>query len=913
MVFKIRPLLEPVRELTSRGDAIIGGLVHLAARGPDGSAADASPTAATLVFHAAYLDQARNVQAQFEEFARLPGAVSLEDGQPRFSISGQYEYSAPNDDGPLLSLGYAAGSFENPPAPESSDALLALPPVPSSARFLELALSVEIDGAEEAALDVGDRLDLPLQVCVSVLAISRYFAPGEALWSGSDLSASVEPDVCVLKYDVFDPIARIIAGRVEVARRAAPDEVLATITLTDQQLEDGAHELTWDGRCTEGESAGRLITPMHSPYQLRIVVTTADESVSVVATTEVQVSRVRLDRAPIVDPDAPPEPGSDAHYQMRLAQLGFHAGQVDGDIGDKSKRAIKDFQGAFPGLLPTGVLDDYTKAYLDGRAPPGTGLDHYQFILNALGFCCGPIDGLTPPRRAVQRYREERGLGAGQELDDATKQALDAESLPHLAPREVLEGDHLAEDPLMAPLPLPGAEARVFTYCDGCISPGDLPYRQKHPTEVKNLVRPHFAIRAVPLLRRSDDSDVFSPEAVGPMRIAFRAGIEAPPADLGVSDAVARAYVRDQLSADGDEAATGHHAHQRRGGIRTADDPGTFLEGKGLYPYVAEKAELAYVTECSTEPGPFQGTSGVYFVPSNIAGDRFSVVAKVDAEGFDEAPRARAGRTGVLVNWRRYHASKLWFMEYVPARPHRTELERELGLQPWYQAAYIEFVEPRAPQVEMIRPRNADLNVIDLQLYTAILREAGYAPALLTDAEIQTRFGANILWPLQPAATLAGSEEDYYYAIDSEIMAFEARFSTQLRELSLLEANPGLVTLVFDENAPQAGTMGISAMANPDYQSWAWSVLASKGVLHLIHDQDTSSATAVDGETLAHEFGHALWLHHASTEAGSDPHADDIPEHNPAEYQTCTMSYISLANFCGKCVLKLRGLDETKV
>ena len=143
-------------------------------------------------------------------------------------------------------------------------------------------------------------------------------------------------------------------------------------------------------------------------------------------------------------------------------------------------------------------------------------------------------------------------------------------------------------------------------------------------------------------------------------------------------------------------------------------------------------------------------------------------------------------------------------------------------------------------------------------------------------------------------------------------MAFEERFSTELRKQSYLEAPEGLVALVFDENAPQAGNMGIAAIVNPGLQAWAWSVLASTGVVHLIHDQDLAPG-AINGETLAHEVGHALWLHHASTSAGSLPAAANQPEHVPAEYQTCTMSYVSLANFCGRCVLKLRGWDESKI
>ena len=106
-------------------------------------------------------------------------------------------------------------------------------------------------------------------------------------------------------------------------------------------------------------------------------------------------------------------------------------------------------------------------------------------------------------------------------------------------------------------------------------------------------------------------------------------------------------------------------------------------------------------------------------------------------------------------------------------------------------------------------------------------------------------------------------------------------------------------------------------MANPKLQSWSWSTFCWEGVVLLIYDHDTDATAAAkgarDGETMAHEMGHSLWLHHATTEEGKKPEASDRQEHNRVEWDTCTMSYISLANFCGLCVLKLRGWDETKL
>ena len=65
-----------------------------------------------------------------------------------------------------------------------------------------------------------------------------------------------------------------------------------------------------------------------------------------------------------------------------------------------------------------------------------------------------------------------------------------------------------------------------------------------------------------------------------------------------------------------------------------------------------------------------------------------------------------------------------------------------------------------------------------------------------------------------------------------------------------------------------------------------------------------------------HEAGHGRFLHHHITSGGSG-NASDNPGHHDADQVRCTMSYmidgISGAAwkypFCGKCLLKLRGVD----
>lgn len=49
--------------------------------------------------------------------------------------------------------------------------------------------------------------------------------------------------------------------------------------------------------------------------------------------------------------------------QQRLRNLGFNPGPADGEMGDRTRRALKDFQ-ASVGLEPTGEADDATRSKL---------------------------------------------------------------------------------------------------------------------------------------------------------------------------------------------------------------------------------------------------------------------------------------------------------------------------------------------------------------------------------------------------------------------------------------------------------------------------------------------------------------------------------------------------------------------
>ncbi len=151
------------------GTAVLGTTVELACFGAGASSAERNVRkAASLVFHVAYLDAIRGQEPRFESFATLNGELFFQNDAPRFVIGADsaIEYTspepAPSEPPPRqLQLAFAAQQFE---VPSGNDALrtLRLPSSAPGARHAEIGVELKIAGAQEASVDVNDRLDVPL-------------------------------------------------------------------------------------------------------------------------------------------------------------------------------------------------------------------------------------------------------------------------------------------------------------------------------------------------------------------------------------------------------------------------------------------------------------------------------------------------------------------------------------------------------------------------------------------------------------------------------------------------------------------------------------------------------------------------------------------------------------------------------
>jgi peptidoglycan hydrolase-like protein with peptidoglycan-binding domain len=138
------------------------------------------------------------------------------------------------------------------------------------------------------------------------------------------------------------------------------------------------------------------------------------------------------------------------HAQETLEELGYPVGGTDGQLGARTRTAIRNFQ-RDKGLNATGQLDEETAAALDAaarheearrddeeggaaaRAPedvrPAT-VRRAQSTLDRLGYPVRHIDGQMgeETRTAIRNFQRDRGLNATGELDEDTLSKLDADS-----------------------------------------------------------------------------------------------------------------------------------------------------------------------------------------------------------------------------------------------------------------------------------------------------------------------------------------------------------------------------------------------------------------------------------------------------------------------------------------------------
>ena len=102
------------------------------------------------------------------------------------------------------------------------------------------------------------------------------------------------------------------------------------------------------------------------------------------------------------------------NIEDQLQRHGYAAGPVDGVIDDRTRQAIRAYQGD-AGLAITGDADDALLAHLQTsnvKPLPSDSIAEIQGILNRLGYLSAEGDGVMGPKStaAIRRYQGDRGI-----------------------------------------------------------------------------------------------------------------------------------------------------------------------------------------------------------------------------------------------------------------------------------------------------------------------------------------------------------------------------------------------------------------------------------------------------------------------------------------------------------------------
>jgi hypothetical protein len=630
----------------------------------------------------------------------------------------------------------------------------------------------------------------------------------------------------------------------------------------------GTHRYHWEGKanCSAGELKGeRLLTPLYSPYKLRLF---TDSGVEATCEFEVLYHSVDMCQGPWTPEEVePPSGNQEAWVQYRLNELGFYGGPVDKDADDYLKKAVIRYKANHPDFYQSSyadydaAIDDDLKSALYGNEPARAVVKR-NVIRNA------DAENVAIPVEAIYFAADDESP----ELD-VEKVALHAERINRpLVPLEVK-------------IFLQGKEG------EKCLAPAAV-----------GPVRVNWRM-----------TDPYSKTLAGLWTTTPG------------SPSKTKKYIRNCLSLH--DEGDGNNCFNEYGGLRDdgADDwHGTFMVGDTYLPHQVEKDEEKKLVHCAAynDPDEFPlrlGRAGVLFRPSFIAGDSYFVEAAVDFGGLPNEEELaknhkrrkltdhscefvvqRQAKVAVVVNWPGRDALGLTPIDWDLLREEFLRTGIDLDCQSIQSVAITDVItEDDYKDLVSSLTENTDKNEITLsadQMYGVPMPDQG--------SSLGTEYQTN----------LDGLIDDYWGKIRNELAkkicaALRPKYGSGFIIVDYLPHQP----VNFQLNPTLASSVENTVA---DYVSAAPSAALADGVIMLSARPETRSPH----EALAHEIGHALWLKHYRHAEKENLTEHDVNDHN------CIMSHMnnncdhphhragrSKGHFCGKCNLNLRGWDISKL
>lgn len=335
----------------------------------------------------------------------------------------------------------------------------------------------------------------------------------------------------------------------------------------------------------------------------------------------------------------------------------------------------------------------------------------------------------------------------------------------------------------------------------------------------------------------------------------------------------------------------------------------------------------------TSDKGPKRGRTGLYFVPSIIGGDNYRIEAWVDLEkGPDGKDLANSvwlagrysegspiGRSGTMTVWREIVLSEYLYIrdrKLEPAKLAQADWDRFRGI---YRHAYGILKLPADTGGKSIS--DADYQRIVAHAYgckpeSIVLNREQFYPELSPTLTADEAKNHPLALPEQAKlsdAPLRYEDASAYYAkVNDKVSDFHAQFANAMGTEWDRAYRTGATIVDFRRNNhyfPLRKTDG-TFYPKADVQAWLEEKFLStgqaKGVL-LMDQRDPDKAHYV----WAHELGHSLFLYHWKNTGENNTQDHD----NEDDY--CVMMYPGSGeaakidpDFCGKCLLKLRGWNE---
>ena len=662
----------------------------------------------------------------------------------------------------------------------------------------------------------------------------------------------------------------------EIASEHYASGPIFTKELTDAEKADGQNTIQWDGRsnCTKGELENHHIHPLLSPYRVRIYDNAGKETR---LEFKVLYAGMRLSVGPWVPADDVPkrEDRKDHWVQLRLNELGFFAGPVDGTASQATRAGIRQYK-KYHRDLYTDNTDAITEE-LCNRLAAGDN------------------------RREV--FSSDTWIAAG----DAGRIYLDCDEYYREyndLKNPTIKVNHERDNLSRPCLPL---KAEMY------------------------LLAKKSALGA-------EDGKILAPEAVGPVKVRWFIEdppedlTRLPDGSTAAVPSRTQQYIQAAL---GIVASPGDNCAERYAGLRPEageDHRRVYFGGsQGLLPFDAQDdaANRAYSTRAHTDNRKHKdllGSAVILARPSYMSCDDYRFGAVLDFKG--EANQAfmdgiyagksiqaltgtlavwRSSRVGAYVQWgRRDEPNEAFSWANVADRFAECNIRMETPAVNLTRDDFMTLADYAA--IVAARCTNAAYRTA-VQNEAAAVAGGAAATLLLNGYAVDHRLArlpGETNWNY--GVRIGNASASIWNEISGDIVT---RLSTQLRPQHPM----GLIVLDFKAICPAQWRAATGSAADVPGGRSAW---ADKNGITMIEvdinmNQDT---------LMAHEIGHNFYLSHwevPAADAYRRPIDHDQNDHN------CMMSYawnltgradgvnangqLFDGRFCGKCNLKLRGWD----